>query len=74
MSWPAYRDMTDEQLLEWGAAESAARQADLQLRGAEGLRQSQENAEQRRRAIGATKNQAADLVIRASRAARRNAP
>lgn len=65
-----YRDMTDAQRLEWGRAESLARQADLKVGGAEGLRRAQKNAEVRRKMIGATVGQAADAVIRANRAAR----
>jgi hypothetical protein len=71
MSAPVqYRDMTEAQSLEWGRSESRARQADLQVRSAEGLKQAQENAEARRKLIGATRGQAADLVIRANRDAR----
>lgn len=69
--WPMYRDMTGEQMLEWGKAESAARQADLTVRSAEGLRQAQANAETRRKAIGASRNAAADMVICANRQVRR---
>lgn len=65
-----YRDMTEAQLLAWGQAESAARIADLAVRSAEGLKAAQENAETRRKAIGATRGQAADLVVLANRAAR----
>jgi hypothetical protein len=68
-----YRDMTDADMLAWGAAESAARQADLSVRSAEGLRTAQANAERRRKDIGATIGQAADMVIRANREARRSA-
>lgn len=68
-----YRDMTDAELLAWGAAESEARKADLTVRSAEGLRVAQANAETRRKAIGASRNQAADAVIRANREARRAA-
>lgn len=72
MNWPQYRDMTDAQMLEWGTSEAAARIRDLELRGPDGLRRAQENAEQRRKAIGATKTQAANLVIAANRAPRRS--
>lgn len=65
-----YRDMTEAQLLAWGQAESAARIADLAVRSAEGLKAAQANAETRRKAIGATRGQAADLVVLANRAAR----
>ena len=65
-----YRDMTEAQLLAWGQAEAAARIADLAVRSAEGLKAAQENAETRRKAIGATRGQAADLVVLANRAAR----
>lgn len=68
-----YRDMTAAEMLAWGAAESAARQADLKVRSAEGLRAAQANAELRRKAIGATVGQASDMVIRANREARRSA-
>ena len=68
-----YRDMSDAEMLAWGAAESAARQADLEVRSAEGLRTAQANAERRRKAIGAAIGQAADMVIRANREARRAA-
>ena len=68
-----YRDMTEAQLLAWGQAEAAARIADLAVRSAEGLKAAQENAETRRKAIGATRGQAADLVVLATRAARRAA-
>lgn len=68
-----YRDMTDADMLAWGAAESEARKADLAVRGAEGLRAAQANAETRRKAIGATRGQASDMVIRANREARRAA-
>lgn len=68
-----YRDMNDADMSAWGAAESAARQEDLKVRSAEGLRAAQANAETRRKAIGATRGQAADMVIRANREARRAA-
>jgi hypothetical protein len=68
-----YRDMTDAQMLAWGRAESLARQEDLQVRSAEGLKQAQANAETRRKLIGATRSQASDMVIRANREARRAA-
>lgn len=67
-----YRDMSDEEMLAWGAAESAARKADLAAsRTPAGLLAAQENANQRRKLIGATMGQAADMVIRANREARR---
>lgn len=66
------RDMTPEQQLEWGRGEHAARKTDLEVRTPEGLRTAQVNAEHRRKLIGATKGQAADLVLAASREARRN--
>lgn len=69
-AWPAYRDMTAEQMLEWGRAESAARQADLRPGTAASLERAQRNAEVRRRAIGATMNAAAAMVIAANRADR----
>ena len=70
---PHYRDMTEAQMLAWGAAESAARQADLLVRSQAGLIAAQANAHARRRLIGATIGQAADMVIRANRAARAGA-
>jgi len=73
MSAITYRDMTDAQMLEWGRLESLLRQADLQVRSAEGLKQAQANAETRRKLIGATRSQASDMVIRANREARRSA-
>lgn len=73
MSAITYRDMTDAQMLEWGRLESLLRQADLQVRSAEGLKQAQANAETRRKLIGATRSQASDMVIRANREARRKA-
>ncbi len=68
-----YRDMTDADMLAWGAAESDARKADLSVRSAEGLRVAQANAERRRKAINASVSQAANMVIRANREARRAA-
>lgn len=72
MSAPVhYRDMTDAQMLAWGAAEQQARISDLAgLRSAESLKAAQNAAESRRKTICATRGQAADMVIRASRAAR----
>jgi hypothetical protein len=69
--WPDYRDMTPEQMAAWGAAESEARQADLRgIASAEALKRAQENAEQRRKAIGASRSAASSMVIDANRAAR----
>jgi hypothetical protein len=71
--WPNYRDMTPEQMQAWGVAERKARMADLEVRGAEGLRQAQANCEARRKAIGASKSAAASMVLDASRQERRAA-
>ena len=69
--WPNYRDMTAEQMLAWGAAESASRQADLAgVKSAEALKLAQQQAERRRKAIGASRSAAAAMVIDANRAAR----
>jgi hypothetical protein len=65
-----YRDMNEAQQIAWGVAESAARIADLSVRTQAGLIAAQANAEARRKAIGASKNAAADMVIRANRALR----
>lgn len=76
MSGPAvpYRDMTEEQCLAWGAAESRARIADLSgVKSAAALKAAQDAAKTRRRLIGASTGQAADMVIRANREARRTA-
>ena len=60
--------MTDAQMLAWGIAESAARIADLDgVRSAEALKAAQQAAETRRKVIGATRGQAADMVILANR-------
>jgi len=66
-----YREMSDQEMLAWGAEESKARGVDLAVCSAEGLAQAQSNAKARRKAIGATRGQAADMVIRANREARR---
>lgn len=69
--WPQYRDMTYEQMLAWGAAESEARQADLSgVKSQASLLVAQANAEARRKAIGASRSAAASLVIDANRAKR----
>jgi hypothetical protein len=69
--WPDYRDMTAAQMLAWGAAESAARQADLAgVKDADSLKRAQANAVSRRKAIGAGTSAAASMVIDANRAAR----
>lgn len=68
-----YSDMTEAQMLEWGKAEGTARKADLEAnRTAEGLKTAQDNAEARRKQIGASRGQAADMVVLASRQARRS--
>lgn len=59
--------------MEWGRAESEARKADLRIGGAMGLAVAQVNAEERRRAIGASASAATRMVIEANRAARRAA-
>ena len=59
-----YRDMTDAQMLEWGRLESAARHHDLHWRS---LTDMQLAARQRRTRIGASANQAAEMVKRAIR-------
>ena len=68
--WPQIEDMTDAEALAWGDAELAFRIADSADRSAEGFAAAQRNATERRKAIGATASQAADLVIRAGRARR----
>lgn len=69
-----YRDMTSEQMLAWGASESKQRIADLAgVKSAEVLKSAQSAAEARRKLIGATRGQAADMVILANREARRAA-
>ncbi len=65
-----YRDMTSEQMLAWGKAEAEARQADLSVRTVEGLKAAQENAEARRKLIGASRSAAASMVSDALRAKR----
>jgi hypothetical protein len=70
----AYREMTLEQRADWGEAERKARIADLSKpRSSHALAAAQANSEARRKAIGATSGQAADMVISASRAIRRSA-
>lgn len=64
--WPQIEDMTDAEALAWGDAEMAFRIADR----SDSLEAAQRNATERRRAIGATASQAADLVIQAGRARR----
>lgn len=71
--WPCYRDMTPEQMLAWGIAERKARIVDLEVRGADGLRQAQANCEVRRKAIEASKSAAASMVLDAARKERRAA-
>ena len=73
MSTKQYRDMTADEALAWGAAEHAARIADLADRTPEGLKRAQNAAEQRRKAIGASRSQAAMMVSDAGRARRRAA-
>ena len=65
-----YREMTDEQRLEWGFAESDARKHDLKDRSDFGLQMARILAEKRRKAIGATQGQATDMVLTANRARR----
>lgn len=62
------RDMSEEERLAWGLAESRLRKADLaDVKSAEALKVAQANAKARRLQIGASRNAAADLVIAASR-------
>jgi hypothetical protein len=69
-----YRDMTDEQRLAWGHLESEARIKDLaDTRTEAALKAAQDNAAARRKLIGASRGQASDMVIRASRAKRMGA-
>lgn len=69
-----YRDMTEAQMLAWGAEESKARIADLAgVKSAEVLAAAQASAVARRRAIGASRSQATNMVIWANRDGRRNA-
>ena len=68
--WPMLCDMTPEQMMAWGAEESAARIEDLKDRTESGIRQAQLNADARRKQIGASRSQAAALVIDANRANR----
>jgi len=70
-TWPIYRDMTPEQITQWGRAEADARIADLSVRSPDGLIAAQRNASARRRAIGATIGQAASAVSDATREKRR---
>lgn len=66
-----YRDMTADQMLAWGHAESAARQADLaDVKSQAALDQAQANAKARRRLIGASIGQATRMVVEANRAKR----
>lgn len=68
-----YRDMTAEQMLDWGVNESAARKADLAAdRSQEGLSAAQLKAESRRKLIGASRSAAASMVIDAQRQKRRD--
>ena len=71
MSAKQYRDMTADEALAWGADEHAARVADLADRTPGGLQRAQEAAERRRKAIGASRSQAAAMVSDAGRARRR---
>lgn len=73
VQWPNYRDMTSEQMLAWGLAESQARMVDLAVRGSEGLIAAQVNAEARRKLIGASRSAAASMVSDAMKAERRAA-
>ena len=70
--WPQYRDMTAEQMLAWGTAESEARQAELSgVKSQAILLAAQANAEVRRKAIGASRSAAASMVIDSNRVKRR---
>lgn len=73
MSTVHYDDMTEEQMLAWGREELALRLRDLSVRTHAGLTEAKANADARRKAIGASLGQAADMVILANRAARREA-
>ena len=68
-----YREMTDAERVEWGEAERQARMRDLQDKSAAGLAKAQDNADTRRKEIGATMGQASTMVINASRLARQRA-
>lgn len=72
-TWPKFKDMTPEQKAAWGAAEAAARAVDLTDKTLAGLRRAQANAEERRKAIGASNTAATALVIDANRTKRREA-
>lgn len=58
-----FRHMTEEQRLAWGELEAQARARDLLVPGREGLIQAQKQAEIRRQAVGATKDEAAQAVL-----------
>lgn len=66
----SHQNMSHAEMMAWGAAEGEARIADLRERSAEGLKRAQENAEQRRKAVGLTRSQAASIVSEALRAKR----
>ena len=67
-----FRDMNEAERLAWGSLESARRVADLDgVKSAEELAKAQAAAEQRRKLIGATREQAASAVADANRAKRR---
>lgn len=65
-----YADMTEAEMLAWGRCEADARVADLAGCGLDALKAAQENARQRRLAVGATRSQATYMVIAANRAKR----
>jgi hypothetical protein len=65
-----YRDMTDEQRLQWGAAERSARHADMErVNSVDDLLKAQANALARRALIGASYDEAAGMVWQAIAAA-----
>lgn len=68
--WPNYRDMNQQQMLDWGIAERKVRLTDLEDRSAHGLRIAQEKAEARRKAICASRSAASSMVREASLASR----
>ena len=54
--------MNYEEELAWAQAEHLARLEDFKVRTPDGLRQAQENAEQRRKVAGLSRSRAASLV------------
>lgn len=66
----SFREMSLDEQLEWGRVEGEARVVDLAERSEAGLKAAQQNAERRRKLIGASRGQAAEAVSRALRAKR----